>query len=175
MEKPPDHAVFEKNVLEMITVTNDFCITLKKAEQLQRDQLVDYLVRVFPLMYLKGTLLPKIEVRNPDRNERFFTEEEWESLFNEVRKKFGKKDAFWFYDPEHSDEPVKGSIAEHIADIYQDLQDFLTLYQVNSIDAKENAVHELQSLFYNNWGIKTLRLLFPLHALFQDGRSYDQS
>jgi hypothetical protein len=143
-------------------------MTLRKVEYMQRDQLVDYLVRVFPLLYLKGTLLPTIEVTNPDRNERFFTEEEWETLFNEIRKIFGKQDLFWFYDPDHSDEPAKGSIAELLADIYQDLQDFLTLYQANSIDAKENAVHELRSLFFSNWGIKALRLLSPLHSLFQD-------
>lgn len=168
MENIPDHPVFEKNVLEMITVTNDYCMTLKKVELMHRDQLVDYLIRVLSLLYLKGTLLPKIKVANPDRNERFFTEEEWETLFNEVRKIFGKQDLFWYFDPEHSDEPIKGSIAEHIADIFQDLQDFLTLYQVNSIDAKENAVHEIQSLFYSNWGRKTLLLLLPLHSLFKN-------
>jgi len=99
-------------------------------------------------------------------NERFFTEEEWESLFNTLRNIFGKDDIFWFSDLDSSDENIKGSMAEHITDTYQDLQDFLVLYQKNTLDSKENAVRELLNLFIDNWGIKLLRIQKPLHKLF---------
>jgi len=161
-----DQPVYSKNVLEMLTVANDFCLTLKKTESLKRHELIEYLTKIFPLLYLKGTLLPEVEVSNPEMNERFFTEEEWESLFNTLRNIFGKDDIFWFSDLDSSDENIKGSMAEHITDTYQDLQDFLVLYQKNTLDSKENAVRELLNLFIDNWGIKLLRIQKPLHKLF---------
>lgn len=165
MTQIPDHPVFSKNVLEMLTVANDFCLTLKRVETIDKQKLLEYLTRVSPLLYLKGTLLPEVKVSNPDMNERFYTEEEWEILFNTLRKIWGKDDAFWYTDPEASDEIVKASLAEHLTDTFQDLQDFLLLYQKNSLGAKENAVSELHRLFVENWGIKLLRAQGHLHTL----------
>lgn len=165
-EQIPDHPVFSKNVLEVITVANDFCLTMNKSETIDKHKLVEYLTKISPLLYLKGALLPEVEVSDPERNERFFTEEEWEFLFNALRNKFGDSDVFWYADADQSDELIKGSLADQITDIYQDLQDFLLLYQKNSIAAKENAVNELQSLFITNWGKKLLIIQARLHHLF---------
>lgn len=165
MDQIPDHPVYSRNVLEVITVANDFCLTLKKVETLEKKKLIEYLAKVSPLLYLKGALLPEIKVKNPDMYERFYTEEEWEILFNTLRNIFGKDDIFWYSDTDISDELIKGSLAEQITDIFQDLQDFLLLYQKNSVDSKENAVFELARLFRDNWGVKILRAQSPLHHL----------
>ena len=149
----------------MITVANDYCMTLKKVETLTKNKLLDYFIKVSPLLYLKGALLPKTPVAQPDMNERFYTEEEWDNLFNAMRKIFGEDDLFWFSDPDLSDEPVKGSLSEHMTDVFQDMEDFLLLYQKNSIYSKENAVHELVGLFISNWGRKLLRVMPHLHHL----------
>lgn len=165
MEQVPNHPVFAKNVLEMLTVSNDFCLSLKKVETIKKEKLIEYLTKVCPLLYLKGALIPDIEVSNPEVNERFYTEEEWEILFNTLRKTFEKDDVFWYSDIDKSDAPIKGSISEFLTDIFQDHQDFLMLYQKNSIAAKENAIYELQQLFIRNWGPKILRVLPHLHEL----------
>lgn len=166
MDQIPDHPVYSKNVLEMLTVSNDFIMTLKKVETIERKKLIEYLTKVSPLLYLKGALLPEVTVKSPDMNERFYTEEEWEILFNTLRKIFGKDDLFWFADREVSDELIKASLAEHITDVFQDHQDFLLLYQKSSLASKENAVHELADLFMANWGIKLIRAMHHLHHLF---------
>jgi hypothetical protein len=166
MDQIPDHPVYSKNVLEMLTVANDFIVTLKRVETIEKKKLLEYLTKVSPLLYLKGALLPGVKVKNRDMNERFYTEEEWEILFNTLRKILGAQDIFWYADKETSDELIKGSISEQLTDIFQDLQDFLLLYQKNSLDAKENAVYEVQHLFVTNWGIKVLMIQKPLHQLY---------
>lgn len=165
MEQIPDHPVYSRNVLEVLTVINDFVSTLKRAETIKKDKLVEYLTKVGPLLYLKGALIPEIKVSNPDKNERFYTEEEWEILFNTLRKIFGKDDVFWHLEPDNPGEPVKASLSDHLTDIFQDLSDFLILYQKSSIDAKENAVFELHRLFISNWGIKLTIVQAQLHHL----------
>ncbi|MBM3436614.1 MAG: DUF5063 domain-containing protein [Bacteroidetes bacterium] len=166
MNSIPDLPVYSKNVFELLTVANDFCLTLSRLENTDKATLIDYLRKVSPLLYLKASLLPDIKVENPDANEKFLTQEEWEYLFNALRKKFGADDEFWFIDPGKADnEAVKGSLSECFADIYQDLKDFLTLYQKNSLSAKENAVYEIKNLFENRWGYDLVNAHKTLHYL----------
>lgn len=166
MAKIPDHPVYSKNVLEFITVAHDYCLTMSKPEKLKRDNLVDYLRKVLPLLYIKADLLPETEVANPGANQRFVTEEDWQALFNHLRRIFGNKDEFWFIDQsESTNDMKKGSLAEHLTDIYQDLQDFILLYQQNSLDAKENALSEIKRLFYERWGAFLVNVTKTLHHL----------
>ena len=174
MTTPQDQPVFSRNVMEMITVANDYCLTLTKYENLPTSELYSYLQKVCPLIYLKGALLPDVDVNNPEANERFFTEEEWEALFNGLRNKFKKEDEFWTLDftSNHND-PVKISLSECLADLFQEFQDFLVLYQKNSIDAKENAVFELKLAFSERWGQTLLDIHQQVHNLIFRGLPRD--
>lgn len=166
MSEIPDLPVYSKHVLELITVANDYCMTMVKASESKKSALINYLLKVAPLLYLKTSLIPEVTVENPEANERFMTEEEWEGLFNTLRSRFGKEDEFWFVDPSMPDnEIVKGSLAEHFTDIYQDLYDFLKLYQKNSVAAKENAVHEIRKNFIAYWGFRLVNAHRTLHHL----------
>jgi len=167
MSEIPNHPVYSKNVFEFITVANDFCIFLAKIETYSKQETIDYLQKVCPLLYIKGALLPDVEVSNPDANERFVTEGDWETLFNDLRNKFRPEDEFWFIDNSdiNINDPIKGSLAEHFADIYQDMKDFLMLYQKNTLDAKENAVSGLKHLFAIHWGLRIVNAMKALHYI----------
>ena len=169
MNEIPDHPVYSKNVLEFITVAHDYCLTMSKPEKLNLISLTEYLRKVLPLLYVKADLLPDVQVNNPEANQRFVTEENWQALFNHLRRIFHKKDEFWFVDQSaNTADMVKGSLAEHFTDIFQDLKDFIDLYQQNSLDAKENAVSEVKRLFYSNWGKQLVNALKTLHSLSID-------
>jgi hypothetical protein len=171
MSEIPDHPVYAKNTLEFLTVCNDFCLTLSTSE-LEMASVTDYLVKVLPLLYLKATLLPDVEVASPELNQRFVTQEEWETLFLRLRKTFGMHDEFWYIDPNgEAQEPVKGSISEHLSDIFQDLQDFLLLYQRNSLDAKENALNAISGSFKLYWGYRLVDVHKTLHSVSMKWRA----
>ncbi len=163
----PDHLVYSKNVLEMLTVANDYCLAMAKISFNSKSALLDYLQKICPLLYIKAALLPDIAVQNPDADERFVTGEEWENLFNELRKILKNDDEFWFVDTHETNtpKPKKGSLAECLTDIYQDLKDFIDLYQKNSLDAKENAVNSLKNLFETRMGYALVNAHQALHYL----------
>jgi hypothetical protein len=169
------HPVYSKNVLELITVANDYCITMSKIDTTKKSWLIGYLQKICPLLYLKASLLPVIEVQNPEANERFLTQEEWEFLFNQLRNKFTDNDEFWYIDlsAAHRD-PVKGSIAECLSDIYQDLKDFITLYQKTTLDAKENAVFEVRDSFEKRWGYLLVDVHKALHHIIMNTRQEEE-
>jgi hypothetical protein len=162
-----DDPVYSRKVLEMLTVANEYCLFLEKAADYSRDELLNFLQKVSPLIYLKSSLLPNIEVADEEAVEHYVNEEQWETLFNILYNKFGEKDQFHFIDhheKSHND-PVKGSLAECFTDIYQDLKDFLLLYQNPIKSFKENAVNECKRLFETRYGYRLLNAQAAIHCI----------
>lgn len=163
---PQDDPVYSRKVLEMITVANEYCLFLEKAEHYSLEELFNFLQKISPLIYLKSALLPDVDVEDEDAVEHYVSEEQWETLFNILYNKFGERDNFYFVDlHEHSHhDPVKGSLAESFTDIYQDLKDFLLLYQNPHRSFKENAVRECRRLFETRYGYRLINALAALHC-----------
>jgi hypothetical protein len=162
-----EDAAISRNVIEMLTVANEYCLFLEGIEKYTKEDIIGYFQKVCPLLYLKGATLPFVEVENPDANERFVTEENWLTIFNDVRNKLEKDDEFWLVDYNDDDysNPVKASIGEYLADIYQDMKDFILLYQLNTKAARENAVAECRSLFESHWGWRCIEVHKIIHFL----------
>lgn len=157
--------VSARSVLEMITVANDFCSFLEKSEDFAKSGVLTYLQRVLPLIYIKSSLLPDVEIGDEDAIEHYVTETEWEDMFNLLHAKFGEDDIYYYVDnheKSHQD-PMKASIAENITDLYQDLKDFLLLYQKPLTTFKENAVMECKRLFADRYGFRIVNAHAAIH------------
>ncbi len=167
MSTPENDPILTRQILDFITVSNEFCHFTEKAGDYQKEDIVDYYRKVVPLLYLKGSLVQPVQPSDPDASEHFFNEEDWETLFNTIRNKLYPDDHFWISssmtDPDAEIE--KASLAECLADIYQDMKDFLMLYQKNKYTARENAVHNVCTHFDDHWGPAALRALMALHNL----------
>lgn len=166
----PNEPVYSLNVLEFLRVAHEYCLFIEKTDDNDGHRLMEFFQKISPLLYLKGSLLPVIEPEYPEANERMVTEEEWESVFNDLRNKFGKDDEFYSVDPALAapGETVKSSMAENLTDIYQDLKDFILLYQKRSRAAKENAVCNARSWFLVRWGPALLRSLKNIHGILAE-------
>jgi len=167
--------ISSKNVTEMLTVANEYCHFLEKAHQYQVPEVLSYLQKIFPLLYLKGALLPNVQVQMPEANERFVTAENYEILLNELRNKFKPNDEFWTID--HSEttdiEPIKANLAELLTDIYQDLKDFVLLYGKGTTAAQENAVHDCKLFFETHWGYRLVTAQKYIHYFINDEKKAD--
>jgi len=154
------------NVLDMFTVANEFCIFTENAEKYNADEVLQYYAKICPLLYLKGALLPVVDPDEEYFGERFVNEDQWESIFNSLLPLFADRDEFFTLSFENADNiPLKASISEHLADIYQDLKDFVLLYQKNLGYARQNAVYECRNLFITHWGGRIAALQPALHVL----------
>jgi hypothetical protein len=167
MGKESKEIVQSKNVLEFITVANEVCIFFEEIENYDVEFMLTYLQKVLPLLYLKGTMMPEVQLDSEDANERFITIEQWEKVYFSLLNKTGAKDAFYYVDSctEVDYKQEKGSISENLSDIYQDLKDFILLYQKNTLSAQENAVYACKRLFETNWGMKLILTHQAIHSL----------
>ncbi len=130
--------VYSPFVLEFIAVAQKFCLFAEEIQQYNQAQIYDYLHKALPLLYVRGSVLPEINPEEHSFNEKFVTAEQWQDIFNNIRNILQKDDEYWFLENDNPlNEPVKGSMADNLADIYQDMKDFIILYQKPMRDAKK--------------------------------------
>lgn len=171
MNKKSD-PVFSRNVVEFVAVANEFCKYAEHAGELKGDELLKILQRILPLLYLKASLLPALEPLFDDGNERFVNEDTWNRIHDTLKDKFGTADEFIDFPDKESDEtgtPVLSSIAENMTDIYQDMKDFLLLYQTGTNEVMNDAIWECRMNFENIWGQKLVNGLKAIHKFIYSG------
>ena len=130
--KKESQAIFDKNVVEFVTVAAEFCAFLERAEGMKRSMFVDTTLKILPLLYLKASMLPKCEMIGDEAPETYVTEEIYEVLRINLASVLAEKDDYlevFLPDMAYSDEPIKKNISEDLADIYQDIKDFIFDYQ----------------------------------------------
>jgi hypothetical protein len=107
-----------------------------------------------------------------DGNEKFVTESDWTGLNDTLKEKFGTaNDYLEVFDEKiiELEEPVVSSISENMADIYQDLKDFLLLYQTGTGEVMNDAVWECRMNFENFWGQKLVNSMRAIHRFIYSG------
>lgn len=164
--------VYSRNVVEFVAVANEFCKYAEHASTLKGDELLKILQRILPLVYLKASLLPQFEPFFEDGNEKFVTEADWNIINETLREKFGTaNDYLEVFDEKinQSEGPVASSISENMADIYQDIKDFLLLYQTGTKEVMNDAVWECRMNFENFWGQKLVNSMRAIHKFLYSG------
>jgi hypothetical protein len=164
--------VYSRNVIEFVAVANEFCKYTEHASELKGDELLKILQRILPLMYLKASLLPQMTPCFDDGNEKFVTEADWIRIEDRLKEKFGTANDFLEVFDErigNSEGPVLSCISENIADIYQDIKDFLLLYQTGTSEVMNDAVWECRINFESYWGQKLLNSLRAVHNFIYSG------
>lgn len=171
MEENTDPA-YSHNVIEFVAVANEFCKYAEHASRLQGDELLRILQRILPLLYIKASLLPQLNPYFEDGNEKFVTESDWMIVHDTLRKKFGTADDYLevFDDKTNdTDGPVLSTISENMSDIYQDIKDFLLLYQTGTAEVMNDAIWECRLNFESFWGQKLVNAMRAIHKFIYSG------
>ena len=165
MEKE-SQTIFDKNVIEFVTVAAEFCAFLERAERMNRSTFVDTSLKILPLLYRKASMLPKCETIGDEALETYVTEEIYEILRINLSGLMADKDDYldvFVQDMVYSDQPIKKSISEDLADIYQDIKDFIFVFQLGLNETMNDSLAICQENFGTLWGQKLVNTLRALH------------
>lgn len=166
------HTVYTKEVIEFVAVAKEYCDFVETAPQMQRKDFTQRLQKFIPLIYLKGALLPANEIEEEGLAEDFVTEEQYNDLFEEIRRLLGEQDEYlevFDENMQYSETPVVHSIAEKICDIYQDLKNFISSYRCGVAEVMEEALWQLHNNFELYWGKACASVLRAVHhVVFQE-------
>lgn len=164
--KKESQIIFDKNVIEFVTVAAEFCAFLERAENMKRKTFVDTTLKILPLLYLKASLLPKCETMGDEVPEIYVTEEIYEILRINLADIMAEKDDYLeVFLPEmaYSDQPIKKNISEDLTDIYQDIRDFIFVFQLGLNETMNDSLAICQENFGLLWGQKLVNTLRALH------------
>lgn len=158
--------IFDKNSIEFVTVAAEYCGFIERARSLDRTNFVDTALKILPLLYLKASLVPECELIGEGDLEIFVTEEDYECVRMSVANILGPKDDYlevFLPDMAYSDTPLKKCISEDLADIYQDLKDFICVFQSGLNVTMNDSLYTCREHFAEFWGQRLVNTMRALH------------
>jgi hypothetical protein len=161
-----EQKVYLKEVIEFTAVANEYCAFVESAAKYDGSQILRFMQKLLPLLYSKVLLMPEFDSVIEEEQEKFVREEDWQSVKDVIIVKLGEaNDYIELYDDssEFSQETVPASISENLADIYQDLKDYLIAYSIGTVELMNEALWNCQDSFKLYWGQKLVSSLKAIH------------
>ena len=162
--------IFERNSVEFVTVAAQYCSFLEEAQEgMEREKFVDTVLMILPLLYVKALLLPEMEVIDDGEElETCVTEESYTLMNAQLADIMGDRDDYldvFVEDMKYSDQPVTRYISEGLADVYQDIKDFIFVFRQGVNLNMHNALATCQENFRHYWGQKLVNTMRALHEV----------
>jgi hypothetical protein len=160
--------IFDKNSIEFVTVAAEYCGFLERCNQLRKAQFVDTALKILPLLYLKASLVPSGERIGMFDPETFVTEADYELMRQRIATLMGADDDYlevFLPDMAYSDTPIKKCISEDLADIYQDLKDFICVFQLGLNQTMNDSLVVCREHFEEYWGQRLVNTMRALHSV----------
>lgn len=161
------HIGYSREVIEFVAVAKEFCGYLENIEEEEVHSFLSKMQKFIPLIYLKGSLLPHCESDSMGLVENRVTEEDYNLLHARLNQLLGEHDEYLeVFDEamQYSETPVVNTISEKLADIYQDLKNFICAYRGGMVEVIEEALWQLNNNFELYWGKACAGVLRAIHA-----------
>ncbi len=176
-EEDFNQLVYSKQVIEFVTVANEYCRFVETAGSQATREMLSTVQKLLPLIYLKATMLPEFENTEEMLLEKFVSEVDYNFLQQRILNMLGEHDDYQeVFDKgmQFSDAPLTCSISENLADIYQDLKDFVMAYRTGDELVMQEAIWECGENFKNFWGQVLVNCQRAVHQLVYSDIDFDQ-
>ncbi len=160
--------VYSKDAIEFVTVALQYCAYLENFGETEETELTDKLTKLLPLLYLKASLVPETDTVNEDDPEISVTEEDYNYITSKLYNVYLNNDTYlevFLQDMKYSETPIAASISEDLGDIYQDLKNFITIFERGITENMNDALYICMENFKMYWGQKLVNVLRALHSL----------
>lgn len=170
-DKTNNNGVYSQDVLEFVTVAAELCVRLEQAQSAEMREFVPAMLKILPLLYVKAMVLHESIEETDAFLEESVEEEDYNFVRASVASVMGSHDDYldvFVEDMKYSDQPIRKTISEDLADIYQDLRNFIDIYRGEFEDAMQAALSRVIEQFPTYWGQKVTCVLRALHdVMFQ--------
>ncbi len=163
-----DGVLFSERTVEFAKAAMEYCRILENIRKMKEAEFVDNMSKILPLLYLKVLLMPEMEDFYNSDLEVGVNENKYIFIVEGVSRLLGEKDLFletFHPDMQYSDTPIAVSISEYLADIYQDLGNFIAVFQLGNVETMNDALFICMQNFKDYWGQKLVNVLRAIHHL----------
>lgn len=165
-----ENPIYSSPVIDMVTISAEYCVFMEKLREhaVTRRSFLDKISKVLPLLYVKAALLPDLEEMGFDDLEELVSEEDYEDVRKRVWSLLRADDEYlevFTPDMQYSEGPMMCTISEDLADIYQDLKNFVAAFASQNEESMNNAIVKVKENFRTYWGQRLVNAMRPIHDL----------
>jgi len=161
-------------VRDCLKSAGDFCLLLEQASQRRTGELFSGLQQLLPAIYMTAARLPMPKYCYDEEPATFVKEDDYAMIHNALQQKFELFSGITGMSPgtlPDQHELVSFGLAESFTDVYEELKNFVKLYEVGLPQTMNDAVWKLRKSFENSLGIRITDSLKSLHNLMYNKNS----
>lgn len=164
-----DDNKISRNALSFIGLATEFCTALEQARQMEKNEFVASMLKLLPRLYITISDYSPEAIFEQEELGSYMDEQQYESIRAGVAALMGEDDTYletFEEDMKYSDTPIAATISEGLADIYQDLFNFLTPVRDSEGALTQQALNECRENFSAYWAQTLVNTLRPLNHIF---------
>lgn len=164
--------LYSEEVLSFVRAANETATFLEGLKEKDAKAFIAEALGHLSEVYRSILKVSESEPVSETGGEASVTEQEWAEIYQRIQILLGQHNEI--LRPAEDDEfdrsdLVTHTISEDLADVYQELRDFTTLYSRGLEELMSDALWEVKERFMEHWGKKLLRSLSSLHDLYVAG------
>ena len=152
---------------QFATLAASYCALIESHADYTTEAFIDKVRELLPQLYYQALQLPDL----PSAGEHPLSgieHEDWKPVFAQLQEKLGPNDLYWeVFDPlkVEPEEPVAGSLADDLADIWRDLKVGLIHWQTDSAETRQDVNWQWRFHFQVHWSYHVVDALRALNAI----------
>ncbi len=158
-------------------MANEYCHEIESALEKDREEFVTAMLKLLPRIYIVITDVEDKEDNNElDYIDSYLYEDTYNNVRENVYRLMGEDDVYlevFEEDMKYSDTPIATTISENLADIYQELYNFLMTLQNVPTEVATNLIYVLKDNFKSYWGQTLVNVMRALHSLKYNESDFD--
>ncbi len=155
-------------VKDFLLVANEYCMLIENITEYSKKELLEKAQKILSLIYIKASVLPIPGEENDLYVEKFVQEEDWQFIQNGLAAKLGSNESFFEVltpDSLETDNAESIGLSEALTDVYQDMKDIVTLFQLGNEESLEGGLFDCKINFERYWGPRLLAVLSVIHNI----------
>jgi hypothetical protein len=163
-----EEIVFSKYTVDFARAALEYCVFVEKTKETDKKTFVDNMTKVLPLLYLKVSIIPEIDIDYESDLEVKVDENFYSQVENNISELLGEDNLYletFHPDIKLSDSPVAVKVSEDLADIYQDLGNFIAVFKNGQKETMNDSLVLCVENFKKYWGQRLVNALRALHFI----------
>ena len=163
-----NETILSKQTEDFVRTALEYCVLVEKHSQGKRDFFIENMIKVLPLLYLKISIIPPVEENYDSDLGTKVSEEMYNRVENAISQLLSNDNLYletFHPDIRLSDSPVAVKISEDLADIYQDLGNFIAVFKNGHRETMNDSLALCVLNFEKFWGQRLLNALRALHYI----------
>ncbi|BAG83464.1 MAG: DUF5063 domain-containing protein [Candidatus Azobacteroides pseudotrichonymphae] len=160
--------IYSKYTIDFARIALEYCMLVEKTKEADKKTFVNNMTKVLPLLYLKVSIIPEIQENYESNLKNKVDENFYSQVENGISKLLGNDN--WYLETFHidiqsGDPPFNAKISEDLADIYQDLGNFIAVFKNGHKETMNDSLILCIENFKKYWGQHLVNSLKALHFI----------